>query len=391
MGGWGERCVELITATAASLWRCQLPWPSELRPLDVELNLTSGTWRRTLANAWLVSAPLPEATLSTLLAKIEKELLFPPSSRDSAKREWLRPGLGWEGSDAYALDVAWEWDHQAAWRQIQWPPLPAYFSKRLAYLHSPVPTVDDVLALDVGLGLDRLQNAGLIRELLPGVWHVGRLVNDGFLLWVRDELQHLGQHAVDIRGLQPLFRAILARLQALFAELFHHVGKLDHSFAFLRSYEHNHTDFRLDRHEDSSALTVNLAVSDPSVFLGSELNFCGHFGDADYRQYRGQIDWHDIHPGGALFHLGSLRHGVAPIRNGARHNLILWGTSSTHAGQGVSPGLWETAMPPSPECVSLSSDADACTWEPSSCKTVRTQNNHDTNIDVEDLGSSVQG
>ena len=71
--------------------------------------------------------------------------------------------------------------------------------------------------------------------------------------------------------------------------------------------------------------------------------------------------------GDAIVHAGDLRHRAFPV-DGRRHNLILWAMSS-HTKVGVTPGAWETQLPPAAECVSTASDSDACRWDATACET----------------------
>lgn len=349
-------------SSGPSVTRCTLMWPSPFAPLAIELDTTAGTWRRTLAAAWLVPPASPGLSLRGLLERLEMELTTPPSTRASCSRESVREGLGWNGTDARVLDVIWEWDVAAAWRGVQWPPLEAYFADRLANLESQAgfarARAHDVLAIDPSVALERLIETGRAVRLMPEVWLLRRVVTADFAAWAAEALR--GVHAVDALGLQPMLAELVTALGPLLRSAVPDVGPLTHSFAFARRYDAADAPrARHDAHHDDAHATVNIALTHSSSFVGSGLAFCGRFGEADYRQLRGVVRWDGVEVGDALVHPGTLRHRALEISGGARQNLVLWAMSAS-TRQAVSPGPWEDALPPSRECVSVAADRDAC-------------------------------
>lgn len=140
--------------------------------------------------------------------------------------------------------------------------------------------------------------------------------------------------------LAPLRRA----LDPFFRRRFAAVGGagVDHDHAFLVDYARG-KDVDLGFHVDDAEITLNLCLGER--FEGGELYFQGvrclvHRDDAPRDDE--PFEW-THRPGVALLHAGAHRHGVYPLRRGARTNLVLWARSTAVRAAAPDDG---TSCPP---------------------------------------------
>jgi hypothetical protein len=123
--------------------------------------------------------------------------------------------------------------------------------------------------------------------------------------------------------------------------LFQEVGgsQLDGEHAFLAEYSRG-GDEELGFHVDDSAVTLNLCLG--TDFSGSELYFEGLRCDQHRQTWAGPDESfeYEHEPGVAILHAGRHRHGVLPLRRGARRNLILWCQSSEAKAAAASCQPW---------------------------------------------------
>ena len=143
-------------------------------------------------------------------------------------------------------------------------------------------------------------------------------------------------------GLEALARELRSLWVApLAAHLFQDVGgaDLDGEHAFLAEYSRG-GDEDLGFHVDDSAVTLNLCLGED--FAGSELYFEGLRCDLHRQTWAGPDESFEyLHePGVAILHAGRHRHGVHPLRRGARRNLILWCQSSRAKAAATSCQPW---------------------------------------------------
>lgn len=159
-----------------------------------------------------------------------------------------------------------------------------------------------------------------------------------------NSMHHYGLELAAL-GLGPFTAGLAAALRPLCARLFGPYGgdTLDETYAFSVNYGPS-GDQDLGFHVDDSEVTLNLCLGER--FTGGALWFEGprcelHRDGASHPDER--FVW-DHRPGLALLHAGKNRHGVFPIEQGTRRNLILWLRSSayraTNAGWDQDCPVW---------------------------------------------------
>jgi hypothetical protein len=161
-------------------------------------------------------------------------------------------------------------------------------------------------------------------------------------------------------GMEESISELLERvLEPIGARLYgqkHGFVSLERNHSFVVKYELGQ-DTGLDMHIDDSDITFNIALTD--TFQGGDLAFCGRFGEADHRQYKGRYAHRKGH---CVVHLGVRRHGAMSVESGKRCNLIVWGRCLPARRAGVHRVAREAfekeSGPPSVQCVSRVHDRD---------------------------------
>ena len=136
------------------------------------------------------------------------------------------------------------------------------------------------------------------------------------------------QYGIELAHLQfeDCCRELMEKvLSPLVRDLYPGVGsdKLDRIHAFTAQYGKG-GDSDLGFHVDASDVTCNLCLGD--TWVGGELYFQG-IRCALHRQephHEDEYFVYDHTPGTLLIHMGKHRHGVMPIYDGFRRNIIMW-------------------------------------------------------------------
>uniref|UniRef100_A0A6B2L3U1 Fe2OG dioxygenase domain-containing protein n=1 Tax=Arcella intermedia TaxID=1963864 RepID=A0A6B2L3U1_9EUKA len=164
-------------------------------------------------------------------------------------------------------------------------------------------------------------------------------------------------------GLEPMFDIFIeVYMKPIATLLFSEFGgrSLDHHHTFVVEYKVG-KDLSLDMHTDDSEVTLNVNLYDS--FEGASLNFCGRR-NAEHGAERKHALTYNHKKGRAVVHLGSLRHGAAPITSGERFNLIVWGRSSQYREQGRHREYYKHFEEvPDPICLSKTHDQDYKYWK----------------------------
>lgn len=236
-------------------------------------------------------------------------------------RGGIGPGLGTEGAGI-------DFGRAESVRSFLGPPeLDTEFGRALAN------------ASDLGALFDRPHPGVLVGRILSIEW-CARLAElaAGYVQWLAgDAAGKAPANSMHQRGilmselqLQKLVDALLVEVMvpvksALFPELAAWTLESQHSYVVDYGDE---GDSDLGFHVDDSVLTMNLCLG--GDFDGSDLYFegsrCPSHVDTRPRPEE-RFVWRHI-PGLAVFHSGKHRHGVQPIRDGRRLNLIVWGQSA---------------------------------------------------------------
>lgn len=228
-----------------------------------------------------------------------------------------------------------------------------------------------------GITLAKLQEEGIIREEVPGVYSIPtftREVCDMIIAETDNFIKFSLDHGISIHRPNSMnkyglvlnlmgMREILTDLQQNFflplSRVMYPIEGCDFSghHTFIVSYDCSR-DKSLDMHTDDSDVTWNICLGKEG-FAGSGLTFCGQLAAADHRQLQGHYN-HIV--GRAVCHLGHQRHGADVISGGERHNLIMWCKNEVYR----SSELFEKKMrayekesgPPNVQCLSYTHDRD---------------------------------
>lgn len=216
--------------------------------------------------------------------------------------------------------------------------------------------------------IERRSLAQLVREPAAGVFEFALFTEEACAALLRElhAFEHhcartghrperpnsMNAYGVVLRelGLEYAMDDLLSRCIAPLSDLLlpaHHPRTLDHQHAFVVEYFEG-GDRELGFHVDDSEVTLNLCLG--SEFTGSQVYFEGercdvHRGDASSEAER--FEWAP-RPGHALLHAGANRHGVRPLHDGRRTNLIVWARSTSHRRR--SPAPHEGPAPWCPRC-----------------------------------------
>ena len=153
-----------------------------------------------------------------------------------------------------------------------------------------------------------------------------------------NSMNHYGV-ILDQLGFRQFFDEVVQMLLPITSLLFSKEGgdTLDDHHAFTVEYEHG-GDTCLGFHVDDAEVTLNICLGEE--FEGGDVYFRGQrcaahvntapISDVQINPFLNEcFDYKNI-PGLGILHAGKNRHGVKPIDDGHRLNLILWCRSSEH-------------------------------------------------------------
>jgi len=131
-------------------------------------------------------------------------------------------------------------------------------------------------------------------------------------------LSHLGFQA---GLLEPMMKSVVAPFAWELWPEWVDLGDCNDTYGFVVRYKIGE-DVDLAEHADTSNVTLNVCLG--RSFSGGDLYFKGvRFTDSAQDSSMHLVKHH---PGSAVLHLGGHFHGVHPITDGERCNLVLWGT-----------------------------------------------------------------